>query len=62
MHTFDDDSHLVRVGFVRNQWVERHGCATNVVKTGGNVVKSVVNPDDSPGRVGRGFAARWGGF
>jgi hypothetical protein len=33
---------LARAGFVLNQIVDRHGCATNVVKTPRNVVKSVV--------------------
>jgi len=33
---------LGRRGFVWNQWVDRHGSVTNVVKTPRNVVKSVV--------------------
>jgi len=42
MHTFDDVSRLARTGIVSDQWVERHGTVTNVVKNAISVVKSVV--------------------
>jgi hypothetical protein len=55
MHTFDHVSLLAGAGIVSDQWVDRHGDATNVVKTAGNVVKSVVKRVIGAGRARRCF-------
>ncbi len=44
------------MGFVLNQWVDRHGSVTNVVKTAGNVVKTVVKTAPAGGCAARGAA------
>jgi hypothetical protein len=42
MYTFDDVSLSAKSCFVLTQWINCHGGVTNVVKTAGNVVKTVV--------------------